>query len=140
MVGADGKISKDELPARMQGMFDRGDTNHDGFLTKDEIAKMASAQTAPMGGDRGEGRGEGRGVGRGEGRGPGGPGRGDPVTMALDTNHDGNISADEIRNAPASLLTLDKNGDGQLTEDEVRPQFGGRGGRGGQRPEGPPQQ
>ena len=37
--------------------------------------------------------------------------------MALDANHDGVISADEIANAPAVLKTLDKNGDGQLTFD-----------------------
>ena len=40
---------------------------------------------------------------------------------ALDTNHDGILSAEEIANAPASLKKLDKNGDGQLTEDELRP-------------------
>lgn len=44
-----------------------------------------------------------------------------PVFAALDTNHDGTISADEIANAPAALKTLDKNGDGQLTQDELRP-------------------
>jgi hypothetical protein len=56
----------------------------------------------------------------------GGPGRGHrpppmPLIMALDTNHDGVISADEIANAAAALLTLDKNGDGQLTKDEYLP-------------------
>jgi hypothetical protein len=40
---------------------------------------------------------------------------------ALDTNGDGILSADEIANAPQSLLKLDKNGDGQLTPDEFRP-------------------
>ena len=37
----DGKLSKDELPERMQGMFERGDTNKDGFLTPDEIRVSA---------------------------------------------------------------------------------------------------
>ena len=114
----DGKLSKDELPERMQGMFDRGDTNKDGFLTTDEITKMAVAQ-APAGGMQRRGGPEGRG-------GPGGPGgfmRGDPVMLALDTDHDGTLSADEIKNAPAALKKLDKNGDGKLTEDEVRPNF-----------------
>jgi hypothetical protein len=41
--------------------------------------------------------------------------------MALDANHDGVISAEEIANAGAALLTLDKNGDGQLTPDEIHP-------------------
>jgi Ca2+-binding EF-hand superfamily protein len=44
-----------------------------------------------------------------------------PVLAALDSNHDGEISANEILNAPAALLTLDKNRDGQLTEDELLP-------------------
>jgi hypothetical protein len=44
-----------------------------------------------------------------------------PLIGALDANHDGVISADEIANAPAALKTLDKNGDGQLTRDEFMP-------------------
>lgn len=125
----DGKISRDEMPERMRGMFDRGDTNKDGFLTADEIQKMAMAQAAPPADER---RGEGRGQGRGEGRGRGGMMRMDPVLAALDADHDGTISAAEIANAPAALRTLDRNGDGRLTEDELRP-AGGRGGfdRGG---------
>jgi Ca2+-binding EF-hand superfamily protein len=119
----DGKISKDELPERMQGLLDRGDTNHDGFLTPDEIRKLAASQPTPS--DDPEERG-GRGEGRGEGRGfP----RQDPIMAALDMNHDGVVSASEIANAAASLKTLDRNSDGQLTEDEYRPNFG-RGGPG----------
>lgn len=44
-----------------------------------------------------------------------------PVMLALDTNHDGILSAEEIANASKALLTLDKNHDGQLTPDELRP-------------------
>jgi Ca2+-binding EF-hand superfamily protein len=44
-----------------------------------------------------------------------------PVLAALDTNHDGEISDSEIRNAAAALRTLDANGDGKLVENEVRP-------------------
>jgi Ca2+-binding EF-hand superfamily protein len=44
-----------------------------------------------------------------------------PVLWALDANHDGEISASEILNAPAALLSLDKNRDGQLTEGELMP-------------------
>jgi Ca2+-binding EF-hand superfamily protein len=43
------------------------------------------------------------------------------VLQALDTDHDGKLSADEIAAAPQSLLTLDRNGDGQLTSDEIQP-------------------
>lgn len=44
-----------------------------------------------------------------------------PVMAVLDTNHDGELSADEIANASKSLLTLDKNGDGKLDREELRP-------------------
>jgi Ca2+-binding EF-hand superfamily protein len=131
-----GQLEKSEVPERMQGLFERGDTNHDGILTRDEIAKLAEANRQQAGGGQ-QGRGEGRGPGgpRNEtrpafGRGPGGPNQFDVAFTALDTNHDGEISAQEIDNAAASLKTLDKNGDGQITEDEVTPV--GPGGPGGQ--------
>ena len=40
---------------------------------------------------------------------------------ALDANHDGVISADEIANAPASLKTLLKNGATELKREDLRP-------------------
>ncbi len=63
-----------------------------------------------------------------------------PVITALDANHDHEIDATEIANAPAALKTLDKNGDGKLTPDELRPQFKprGPGGPGGPEGEGAP--
>lgn len=117
----DGKLEKAEVPERMQGMFDRGDTNHDGILTRDEISKLAEANRQQQGGE-GRGFGEGRGEGRGRG-----PGAFDLAFNALDADHDGEISSAEIANAPTALKTLDRNGDGQITNDEVMPQFGGRG-------------
>ena len=63
-----------------------------------------------------------------------------PLMDALDTDKDGELSAEEIANAATALKTLDKDGNGKLTEDELRPQFGeggpgeggpGRGGPGG---------
>ncbi len=95
----DGKLSREEVPERMQGLFDRGDKNHDGVLTADEIHELA-LHTPPPGETRGGGR--------------------DPVVAALDANHDGVISKEEIDNAPATLRTLDRNGDGKLTADEFR--------------------
>lgn len=117
----DGKLSKDELPERMQGMLERGDANHDGFLTPDEIRAMALTQSQRAQG--GPGGPEGRG-------GPGGPGgrRMDPLFAALDTNHDGVLSREEIEHAPESLLALDANGDGKLTMEELRPTMPGGGG------------
>jgi Ca2+-binding EF-hand superfamily protein len=48
--------------------------------------------------------------------------------VALDTDSNGEISAEELAAAPTALRKLDRNGDGQLTEDEVRLTFGlGRG-------------
>jgi Ca2+-binding EF-hand superfamily protein len=44
-----------------------------------------------------------------------------PVLVALDADHDGEISPSELERASAALATLDKNGDGQLTEDELLP-------------------
>ena len=38
----DGKITKDELPERMQNLIARGDTNNDGVLDKEEIRKLAT--------------------------------------------------------------------------------------------------
>ena len=77
-----------------------------------------------------------------------------PVMEVLDADHDGVISAAELKNATAALKTLDKNKDGKLTEDELRPQPGrgpeggrpgqgapgrnGQGGAGGRNPNGPP--
>ena len=40
-----------------------------------------------------------------------------PVLAALDSDHDGEISADEIKNSSAALRTLDQNRDGSLTPD-----------------------
>jgi hypothetical protein len=47
--------------------------------------------------------------------------RENPVLAALDGDHDGEISATEIQNAPAALRALDKNGDRRLTPGEVLP-------------------
>ncbi len=97
-ANADGKISRTELPERMKGMMDRADTNKDGFLSPEEIRVQAFADADV----------------------PPDP-RPDLVTAALDANHDGVISADEIARAPAALIALDRNSDGQITEDETRP-------------------
>jgi Ca2+-binding EF-hand superfamily protein len=41
----DGKITKDELPDRMQNLLTEGDTNHDGALDKDEIQALAARES-----------------------------------------------------------------------------------------------
>jgi hypothetical protein len=45
-----------------------------------------------------------------------------PVLAALDTDHDSEISASEIRNALAALKRLDLNGDGLLLPVEIAPE------------------
>lgn len=40
----DGKLSMDELPDRLKSLMERGDTNKDGFLTRDELQKLFQAQ------------------------------------------------------------------------------------------------
>lgn len=87
----------------------------------------------------------------GEGRPDGPPPRGEggpenrprpphPVMDALDADHNGEISAEEINNAATALKSLDKNSDGKLTDDEIRPPRpeGGPGRDGERRPDGPP--
>ncbi len=103
----DGVLSKDEVPARMLAMFDRGDTDHDGKLTPSEIRAMAAGQTDP----------QGRPIGRGNAT---GMLRMDPVMDALDVDHDGVLSAAEIASAPGALKTLDKDADGTLSAAELR--------------------
>lgn len=139
----DGKLGKDEVPERLQGMFARADKDEDGFLTKDEVRAYFQTREQGQGGGRGEGRGGregagGRGGGREGGRGREGGGRGGsggpggprgmppfPVMMALDADGNGEISADEINNATAALKKLDRNKNGKLDADELRPEFGG---------------
>ncbi|HEY6375337.1 MAG TPA: EF-hand domain-containing protein [Edaphobacter sp.] len=53
-------------------------------------------------------------------QGPGAP-QPRPVLLAIDTDHDGKLSAAEIAAASASLLTLDIDHDGQLTSLEYLP-------------------
>ena len=47
-----------------------------------------------------------------------------PLFDALDANHDGTISAEEIANASASLKALLKNGSDHLTREDLRPAGG----------------
>ena len=75
-------------------------------------ASLLSAQTTPADGPRGPG-----GPG---GRGPGGRG-GHPIVRALDADQNHEISATELANASAAILTLDANKDGAVSADELHP-------------------
>jgi len=54
-------------------------------------------------------------------QGPGGAPPTRPAVLAIDTNHDGKFSVEEIAAASAGLITLDKDHDGQLTSLEYLP-------------------
>jgi hypothetical protein len=59
----DGKLSKTEVPERMQTFFARADANNDGEVTKEELTKAVEDQAAqgPRRGGFGPGRGDGAG-------------------------------------------------------------------------------
>ena len=101
----DGVLTTNEVPERLQGLFTRADSNRDGKLTPDEIRASAATQAGPNG--RAQRTGEAT--------------RMDPVLSAIDTNHDGVLSAAEIAAAPTTLKALDKDGDGELSAAELRP-------------------
>jgi Ca2+-binding EF-hand superfamily protein len=100
----DGLLTPDEIPDRLQNLFTRADADHNGKLTPAELRTLAVTQTPPPPPPE---------------HGPGG--FRDPLTAALDIDHDGILSAAEIAAAPASLLMLDTNHDGHLSPDELRP-------------------
>lgn len=73
---------------------------------------------------------DGFGPGRAGGMGPSSSGPDGPpphpLMIALDTDRDGNLSAEEISSASSALKSLDEDEDGQLSEDELLPPFGPR--------------
>jgi hypothetical protein len=65
----DGKVTRDELPARMHNLIDQGDRNGDGALDRDEAERLAARNNPP---------GPPRGAGGPRGGPPPGPGGGPP--------------------------------------------------------------
>lgn len=106
----DGVLEVSEVPARMQNVFKRGDTNHDGKLTPEEIRVMAIRQGMPAGNPS-------------QPLEHGIPTANDPLLYAIDTNHDGILSPAELAASNISLLGLDKNHDGSITPDEMSTQL-----------------
>jgi collagen type III alpha len=113
----DSKITKDELPERMQPMFSRLDTNGDGSLDKKELEAMAA---------RMRGRGQPRGPGAEEGAGRGAPGRaGERGGLmerfaSMDKNADGKLSKDEMPERMQAMFDrLDANSDGAVDKEEL---------------------
>jgi len=154
----DGKISKAEGGEKLGKRFAAMDKNSDGFIDKHEMKAMRDSRKGqgdrkPKGnpedgvrpqGDKPKGDGTGKRQGHGQGTGEGQRGRGGEMRRrgggsafmrALDTDHNGELSAAEITASTASLTKLDKNKDGQLTKEEIMPARGRRGdsGSGGDR-------
>jgi Ca2+-binding EF-hand superfamily protein len=152
----DGKISKEEAGERLGDRFAEMDKNTDGFIDKEEMKAMrgagksdgkaggqakgqgkGQAGKSPEGkpedgarpqGDKPKSKGQGQGGRGGEMRRRGG---GSPFMRAIDADHNGELSADEIKGSTVSLTKLDKNKDGQLTKEEIMPARGRRGDGGG---------
>jgi len=124
----DGKLSKEEIPERLQAMMARGDKNSDGALDKEEIMAIARERAA-----------QGGGAGFGGG-GPGGPeGRGGEFMAQMferaDADKNGKLSGDEIPPFMRERMeAIDTNKDGALDKAELEAGMSrmreGRGGRG----------
>ena len=145
----DGKISKDELPDRMQRILDRHDENEDGVLEETELEQMAAHIAQARGSGRGdrrpgarrgpEGRPGGREGRRGPGRfrGPPSPEQFVERAMTFDADKDGKLSRDELATMAEEFVRRGPPGRGR----EGRRGPGGRRGRpdggGDERPQRP---
>ena len=95
----DKKISRDEFPSQLPPqMFDRLDTNHDGFIDEEEWNAMR------------------RGMGAGGG---GGPRTGESLIKLLDANADGKVSREEFAKILSLFDVLDKDHNGVLSQEEM---------------------
>jgi collagen type III alpha len=137
----DGKLSKNESPELIRGRFDEMDTNKDGFIDAEELARVAAHPRRPEGGPDGPpfpggpfapggppfpGR-----PGAGPGDRPGGEAavaanreRIAAMLRERDKDADGRISASEFGADRADeFKRLDSNGDGYLAPQEIARSF-----------------
>ncbi len=113
----DGRVTRDEGWAWLQGWFQQMDANRDGGLTLEEAMAYRQAQRP------GSGQMPARAQDRAQ-----------SMFRSLDANSDGRLTLEEIRPfAEAAFRGRDDNNDGALTREEIRPQ-----GRGPQRQQGGP--
>ncbi len=121
-------ISADEI-ANAATVLQELDEDEDGSVTRRELRPKPPEEAA------GEGEGAPEDVPGAEGgappppQGEGGPGKhrgprrpaAPPLFAVLDTDRDGNLSAEEIEAAPENLSQLDRDGDGSLSPREFHP-------------------
>ena len=124
----DGKLSKAEIPERLQPTLERGDKNQDGFLDREEIQAIARERSGQQG--------------------PGGQGPrpGDFINQMMertDANKDGKLTGEEVPPfLREQMATMDTNKDESLDKAELeagmaariregQPLPGGRGAPGG---------
>jgi Ca2+-binding EF-hand superfamily protein len=107
----DGYLTRDELPPRLAGMFDKLDRNGDGKLDRDEVDKMLQMLRQRPASGTGQ---------------PGGAKPADvqkrvaAILEKLDTNKDGKISRAEARVPFAKNFdAIDTNKDGYLDREEL---------------------
>ena len=102
----DGKVTKEELPEPMQRMLQRGDTNEDGAIDREEAEKLVE-QLERFRRDRPQG-------------GPGGAGFVERM-MNLDRDGDGKVTQDEMPDWMRArvLERADTNGDGAIDQEEA---------------------
>jgi hypothetical protein len=138
----DGKLSQPEISALADDWFDKLDPQKTGKLTQEEFtARLGDVLPPPQGGARREGGappGGGRGFGPGRFIGPG-------LFAAADSNKDGSLTRDELKNTFVKWFTdWDTAKTGKLEQEKIqeglnsalpRPNFGGPRGPGG--PGGP---
>ena len=155
----DGKITKDEMPERMQAMIERLDTNKDGAIDNKELAALKDRLT--QGGQRPQGqqgqRPEGQQGQRPQGQRPQGQrpegqqGQRPQFNPAdiikrikeSDKNKDGKITKDEFPEQMQRMFPrIDANQDGAIDREElaVMEQRMAQRGQDGQRPQGQPGQ
>lgn len=126
----DGFVSKQELPERLQRLFEQVDRNQDGKLDLNEVtelleyvkeysgqSKSKSTKNAPDNAtDKAKTKDKGaKGAGNVDGL-------VDSIFQRLDTNKDGKISKAEAQGRPLAeaFERLDRNGDGYLDRTELR--------------------
>ncbi len=112
----DGVLSEAEVKASSD-VLAKADKNHDGEITPDELRPQK-----PNGKQKPDGKQPPNNDNKDKPPGPP-PGKFPvpPVIAALDADHNGTISAEELEGATEALKKLDINQDGELSPDEMRP-------------------